>query len=87
MKEIRDAIINHLVEFIRSAESKDVIKNAYRIYNLLNAVKTLKELERIEIEQDYEKIKNLVIIELINKYPSIGEILKLEISNGSELPL
>lgn len=87
MREIRDAIINHLVEFIKSAESKDVIKNAYRIYNLLNAVKTLKELERIEIEQDYEKIKNLVIIELINKYPSISEILKLEISNGDEHPL
>lgn len=86
MRELKELLINHLSEFIKTAESKDIIKNAYRIYNLINSIKAISELEKLELEKGYDTLKNLVIMELIEKYPELADTLKLEL-NDAEIPL
>lgn len=80
LSRIRERIIEGLEEFLINAESKDIVKSAYRIKNLLSAIKDIAEIEKIYSEQTYETVRRLVIQELITKYPTIATLLQNELS-------
>lgn len=80
LNRIRERIIKGLEDFLMNAESKDIVKSAYRIKNLLSAIKDIAEIEKLYSEQTYETVRRLVIQELITKYPTIATLLQNELS-------
>lgn len=80
LDKIRMRIIEGLEDFLMNAESKDIVKSAYRIKNLLSAIKDIAEIEKLYSEQTYETVRRLVIQELITKYPTIAALLQNELS-------
>ena len=80
LSKIRERLIESLEDFLLNAESKDIVKSAYRIKNLLSAVKDIAEIEKLYAEQTYKTVKHLVIQELKVKYPIIAELLDNELS-------
>lgn len=80
LNRIRERIIQGLEDFLLNAESKDIVKSAYRIKNLLSAIKDIAEIEKLYSEQTYETVRRLVIQELITKYPTIATLLQNELS-------
>lgn len=80
LSKIRERIIKGLEDFLTNAESENIVKSAYRIKNLLSAIKDIAEIEKLYSEQTYETVRRLVIQELITKYPAIATLLQNELS-------
>lgn len=76
---IKQRIQEAMQEFLITNDAEKIIKNAYRIKNLLSSLKDIAEIEKIYGEQTYEGVKKLVITELIAKYPHLRGILEAEL--------
>lgn len=76
---IKQRIQEAIQEFLITNDAEKIIKNAYRIKNLLSSLKDIAEIEKMYSEQTYEGVKKLVITELITKYPHLRGILEAEL--------